>query len=253
MASFEVFVRPEILAEGHCLVTAAAGEPPRIELKPGESWRGAVEAFLNTALGVSAPVLELKDLADAKGELLPLLELKVRCYLPRKIAVRKGKFHWVEFGKSTAGGRPGAKLDPRLAVELFTDGGSRGNPGPAGIGGLLRQTSAGYEEEYYRAIGTATNNEAEYRALIEGLKLALERGARKVRHLADSQLLVRQLEGAYKVKATELIALHAEAKALAANLEAFSSTHVPREQNTQADRLANRALDELEKTADEQG
>ena len=247
MASYEVFIRPEILAEGHCLVTSAAGEPPRIELKPGENWREAVEAFLAAVLGVSASVIELKDLGNAAGELLPLLELKIRCYLPRKIAVRAGKYRWAEFGKPPAGGTPGAKLDPRLEVELFTDGGSRGNPGPAAIGGLLRQTSAGYEEEYSRAIGTATNNVAEYRALIEGLKLALERGVRRVAHRADSQLLVCQLNGTYKVKAPELIALHAEAKALAAGLEAFSSIHVPREQNTQADSLANRALDEQEK------
>ena len=89
----------------------------------------------------------------------------------------------------------------------------------------------------------------EYTALIEGLKLALERGVRRLEHRSDSQLLVRQLEGLYKVKSVPLARLHDQARSLVKAFESFISRHVPREQNLRADRLANLALDEQEKSA----
>ena len=111
---------------------------------------------------------------------------------------------------------------------------------------MLRQESTGFEKEFTRFIGRATNNEAEYRALVEGLKMALEHGARRLAHLSDSQLLVRQLEGSYKVKAVELQRFFSEARGMIQSFASFSTSHIPREENSRADKLANQAIDELE-------
>jgi len=93
-------------------------------------------------------------------------------------------------------------------------------------------------------LGTATNNVAEYQALIHGLRFALERGATSVEVFSDSELLVRQLEGRYRVKNAGLVPLHREAQGLLARFASARVSHVPREQNREADALANRALDE---------
>lgn len=246
MASFEVYIQPVIEAEGCRLISEEKSELPRISLEPGVSWQNALRKFLARVLGEVPFSIDLKDLETVEDEQCPQLVIHVRCYLSRKAPVLDSGYGWLEPGSPAGRVVEGAKVDPACEVEMFTDGSSRGNPGPAGIGILLWQESTGFEEEFGRFIGTATNNEAEYRALIEGLKVALDRGARKLVHLSDSQLLVRQLEGSYRVKAAELKVLFREVKNLIAGFVSFRTQHIPREENSRADKLAKQAGDELE-------
>ncbi len=132
---------------------------------------------------------------------------------------------------------------------LFTDGASRGNPGAAAIGVVLRTPDGRTVEEIGEAIGVATNNAAEYAALIRGLRRARELGARRVVVHADSELLVRQLEGTYAVRHEGLRPLFEEARRLLACFEAAEVRHVPREENRDADRLAHAALDRRDRGA----
>lgn len=127
-------------------------------------------------------------------------------------------------------------------IIVYADGGSRGNPGPAGIGAALMKDGkliAGISE----FIGTATNNVAEYKALIAGLKQALHMGYVKVEVRMDSELVVRQILGQYKVKNENLKPLFMEAKLISNRFQSFSINHVRRELNKDADRLANEAMD----------
>lgn len=123
------------------------------------------------------------------------------------------------------------------------DGGARGNPGPAAIGVVLRGPDGEVVEELGERIGRATNNVAEYRALLAGIALAAEHGASEVELIGDSELVVRQVEGRYKVKDGTLRELHAEVKRALAGLDSWSIRHVKRAQNAEADRLVNAALD----------
>lgn len=131
-------------------------------------------------------------------------------------------------------------------LHLFTDGGSRGNPGEAAIGCVLMDPLTGkILKEHKEAIGTQTNNVAEYRALIAGLALALKfHPNRLVCHL-DSELIVKQLSGAYKVKMPTLQPLIEEIRELATEFPEVSYSHIPRAENRRADRLVNDALDHL--------
>src|SRR5580765_8144608 len=122
------------------------------------------------------------------------------------------------------------------------DGGSRGNPGPAAWGVVVLDADGRAVEGFAGAIGRATNNVAEYRGLLEALALALARDADDVELLADSELVVKQVKGEYKVRHPDLIPLHAEAVRRIARLRSFRIGHVPREMNKQADKLVNRAL-----------
>ena len=123
------------------------------------------------------------------------------------------------------------------------DGASRGNPGPAGIGVEITTEDGTVVDEIARGIGETTNNVAEYTAVIEGLELAAELGARTVELRSDSLLLINQLTGRYRVKAPHLLPLHRRARSVAAGFERISFEHVPREENVQADRLANEGVD----------
>lgn len=127
---------------------------------------------------------------------------------------------------------------------LHTDGAARGNPGPAGIGIVLQGPGGEIVAEVAEGIGWATNNVAEYRALIEGLELALADGADRLVVYSDSLLLVEQLRGNYKVKNKGLKPLHARASELAHRFTEVNFEVVPREKNSGADRLANRGIDE---------
>ena len=126
---------------------------------------------------------------------------------------------------------------------LFTDGGARGNPGPAGIGARLLSPAGEVVEDLGRAIGTATNNVAEYRALLAGLELALDRDVQRLDVFMDSELVVRQVNGRYKVKDAGLKPLHAQACLLLSRFHEVDVRHVRREQNAAADALVNQALD----------
>ena len=136
--------------------------------------------------------------------------------------------------------RPG----PPNALRLHVDGASRGNPGAAGFGVHVTGDDGSEVASLYGYIGKATNNVAEYQALLHGLRFALGRGASCVEVFSDSELLVRQVEGRYRVKSPGLQPLHREAKSLLARFERARVVHVPRERNREADALANRAVDE---------
>jgi len=123
------------------------------------------------------------------------------------------------------------------------DGGARGNPGPAAIGVVVRDPEGGILEERGERIGTATNNVAEYRAMLLGIERARELGATEVELIGDSELIVRQVKGEYKVKDATLRDLHAEVGRSLADFELWSIRHVRREQNAEADRLVNEVLD----------
>lgn len=127
---------------------------------------------------------------------------------------------------------------------LFTDGAARGNPGPAGIGVVIRDATGAVVDEIAEYLGETTNNQAEYRALVRGLERAVALGADGVEVRADSELMVRQMLGQYKVKHPELKPLYEQAKGLVAKVAQFGIRHVPREQNREADALANRAIDD---------
>ena len=139
--------------------------------------------------------------------------------------------------------RSGTKAGKASAWMLFADGAARGNPGPAAYGFVLDRPDGRPQAAEGRALGKATNNVAEYMALIAGLRCALEHGVRELEVRMDSELVVRQMTGVYKVKNQGLKPLFAEARRLAQEFEAFGIAHVRREQNTRADLEANRALD----------
>jgi len=128
-------------------------------------------------------------------------------------------------------------------IVLYTDGGSRGNPGPAAYGVRVETADGILVTEFGEAIAPTTNNVAEYRGLIAGLEWALAQGHANVRVRSDSELLVKQMRGEYRVKHPGLQPLHAEAKRLAAKIGTVVFEHVRREKNTHADRLANEAMD----------
>jgi ribonuclease HI len=129
-------------------------------------------------------------------------------------------------------------------LRLHVDGASRGNPGEAGFGIHVTTLAGEAVAALYGYLGQATNNVAEYQALLHALRYALERGTREVEVYSDSELLVRQLSGRYRVKNPGLQPLFREANALLARFARSRVTHVPRERNREADALANRAVDE---------
>jgi ribonuclease HI len=129
----------------------------------------------------------------------------------------------------------------RLVVNV--DGGARGNPGPAAIGVVVRGADGAVLEERQARIGSATNNVAEYKALLLGIERAAELGASELELVGDSELIVRQVNGEYKVRDAALRTLHEEVKRALTRFERWSIRHVRREENAEADRLVNEALD----------
>lgn len=130
-----------------------------------------------------------------------------------------------------------------MKAKLWTDGGARGNPGPAAYGYVLETEDGTVLAAHGEAIGQATNNVAEYRALVAGLEKAVELGVDRVEVVSDSELLVKQMRGDYRVKNEALRELSQEAARLARQLGSVSYTAVRREHNELADRLVNEALD----------
>jgi ribonuclease HI len=129
-------------------------------------------------------------------------------------------------------------------LHIHVDGASRGNPGEAGFGVHVATPAGEPLAGLYGYLGRATNNVAEYQGLLHALRYALARGFRSVRIFSDSELVVKQMSGAYKVKHPDMLTLSREAKSLLHRFDSASLTHVRREQNRDADRLANQALDE---------
>jgi ribonuclease HI len=138
--------------------------------------------------------------------------------------------------------RPGSAAPAEVVV--WTDGGARGNPGPAGYGAVVATPDGRVLAEVAEGIGWATNNVAEYRGVIAGLRRARELGARRVRVRADSLLVVSQQQGRWKVKNAALRPLFEEAARLAREFDRVVWEHVPRARNRRADELANRAMDD---------
>jgi ribonuclease HI len=130
-----------------------------------------------------------------------------------------------------------------VKARLFTDGGARGNPGPAAYGFVLETEDGTVLAAEGQAIGVATNNVAEYSGLVAGLRKALELHVPEVEVVSDSELLVKQMRGEYRVKNEALRALFVEASALARDLQGVEYRHVKRAHNELADRLVNEALD----------
>jgi ribonuclease HI len=130
-----------------------------------------------------------------------------------------------------------------VRARLSTDGGARGNPGPAAYGYVLEAEDGTVLSAEGEAIGVATNNVAEYSGLIAGLRKALELQLAEVEVVSDSELMVKQMRGEYRVKNDVLRGLHSEASALARRLDAVEFRHVLRAHNELADRLVNEALD----------
>ena len=130
-----------------------------------------------------------------------------------------------------------------MRAKLWTDGGSRGNPGPAAYAYVLEDENGDSLAAHGEAIGVATNNVAEYSALLAGLEKAVELGVRELEVISDSELMVKQMRGEYKVKNEALRELSLRAAGLARELGQVSYTAVRREHNELADRLVNEALD----------
>ena len=132
---------------------------------------------------------------------------------------------------------------PEHYLIAHSDGGARGNPGPAGYGVVIKNESGAKVAALSEYLGHQTNNFAEYQGLIAALEYAIEHGPKALKLISDSELLVRQIKGIYKVKNAVLQDLHGRAKELIAQLEWFSIGHALREHNQEADRLANEAMD----------
>ncbi len=130
-------------------------------------------------------------------------------------------------------------------VIIHVDGAARGNPGPAAIGAVIKDQAGHVTGRISRSIGTTTNNQAEYQAIIAALEKAIASGAVNVLVKSDSELVVNQINGRYKIKNTALRPLYQKLVQLIGQLENFAITSIPREQNTEADALANKALDRL--------
>ena len=131
-----------------------------------------------------------------------------------------------------------------MAIVAYIDGGARGNPGPAGYGVRIEDEHGTAIDEFNGFLGTSTNNVAEYNGLLAALRYAQEHGHRIVHIKSDSELLVKQMRGEYRVKNPGLQPLYNQARVMALGLDRIVYEHVRREQNKDADRLANLAMDE---------
>ncbi len=129
------------------------------------------------------------------------------------------------------------------SYQLYTDGGARGNPGPAGAGALLLAPNGTEVEAISAYLGEMTNNQAEYRALLLGLQAAIDNDVRHLEVRMDSELIVKQMKGEYKVKHPDMKVLNAQANALIVEFDTISFHHIRRELNSDADALVNQAID----------
>jgi ribonuclease HI len=144
----------------------------------------------------------------------------------------------------TPSGRPAhSQSDSPAEIIAYIDGASRGNPGPASYGVVIQDAVGNPLNTLSQHIGEATNNVAEYRALVAALEYASSRNVRSIKIFCDSELVARQMQGRYRVQSPDLLPLFQRASALSRGIGQFSIQHVPREKNREADQLANAALD----------
>ncbi len=139
--------------------------------------------------------------------------------------------------------QPGSRA-PENYLVAHIDGGARGNPGPAGYGVVIEDQAGRPVARLSRYLGHRTNNYAEYMGLLAALEYACQHGAKGLKVISDSELLVRQVNGQYKVRRPQLKELHAQARSLIQRLDWFAIEHVLRDKNKEADALANRAMDQ---------
>src|ERR1700684_3975039 len=150
------------------------------------------------------------------------------------------------YSSRSAGAKPlfeARENPPEHYLIAHSDGGARGNPGPAGYGVVIKDETGRNVAQLSEYLGHQTNNFAEYQGLIAALEYALEHGPKALKLISDSELLVRQIKGIYKVKNLTLKDLHGRAQQLISQLEWFSIGHALREHNQEADRLDNQAMD----------
>ena len=131
----------------------------------------------------------------------------------------------------------------------YTDGGSRGNPGPAGYGVVIQDSGGRTLDTLSQSIGETTNNVAEYQALLAALQYVLDHNGGRLKIYCDSELIVRQMQGRYRVRSADLLPLYERAREMVRRLDRFGIEHIPRERNAEADRLANEAMDHHMKQA----
>jgi len=155
---------------------------------------------------------------------------------------RKKRERAAQAVEARAAEQEAAARPPR--VRLYVDGAARGNPGPAGAGAVIVNAEGHIVAKMGKFLGDNTNNYAEYMGLILGLRRAKAMGLKELEVLSDSELMVRQLNGQYQVKAENLRPLHEEARALLAVIPQADIRHIPREDNAAADEMSNRAIDE---------
>jgi len=148
--------------------------------------------------------------------------------------------------KPVEAGKISSSKSENAVYELYVDGGSRGNPGPSGAGAVIKGPDGAVVKRLKKGLGVGTNNRAEYMALIMGLEAALKLGGRRIKIFADSELMVRQISGRYKVKSPVLKPLYERAMLLRASFSAFTIKHIPRALNSEADALANEAMDKAQ-------
>ena len=127
-------------------------------------------------------------------------------------------------------------------IKVFTDGCAKGNPGPAGIGYVFEDIAGNVLDEGCGYLGKATNNEAEYNALIQAMERCIEKGLKSVFFFTDSQLMAHQINGIYKIKNARIAQLAKRVQAIRRKFDKFQLTHVPREMNRRADKLANKGV-----------
>jgi ribonuclease HI len=137
-----------------------------------------------------------------------------------------------------------------MRLQIYTDGAARGNPGPAGIGIVIMNDAGEVLEQHCKFLGTATNNIAEYEALVNALTLARKYVPCSIQVYSDSELMVRQMMGKYKVKNEVLLRYFGTAQAMLKNFESVVFQHIPRERNKLADQLANQGIDRECRTLD---
>ncbi|MBI2267463.1 MAG: ribonuclease HI family protein [Armatimonadetes bacterium] len=136
-------------------------------------------------------------------------------------------------------------------LQIYFDGAARGNPGPSGIGVVVYDDSGNLLHEFNDYLGILTNNQAEYRGFQRALEEARNLGAKRLQVFSDSELVVKQFNGVYRVKHEALISLYRTVKKLSNEFARVEVTHVPRERNRNADRLANRAIDDVSSEGDQ--
>lgn len=185
-------------------------------------------------------IADNESLAVTSDEFPELAEERIRAML-RELAAGQNGQHPAE-SRRVAIEDPGR--DAQLKLEIFTDGASRGNPGPAGAGWVIRGADADVLQQGNVFLGKRTNNEAEYEAVIHSLNAARALGATDVALRSDSELLVRQINGRYRVKDAKIARLHQSARDIIQHFRRFDVRHIPREQNAEADAQANRAIDD---------